>query len=81
MRLTEEVQIKLHVVSCGKLSSLPDSPHSAQTLCACTIYETARNQGGPSSLLLPVKAENKSIDLLVLKIKGLKLKEGNQTRR
>lgn len=66
-------------MSCGKLSLLPDSPHSAQTLCACTIYETARNQGGPSSLLLPVKAENKSIDLLVLNIKGLKLKEGNQT--
>lgn len=39
-----------------------DSPHSVQTLCDCTVYETAQNPGGLSSLPLPVNAEHKSTD-------------------
>lgn len=37
-----------------------DSPHSVQTLCDCTIYETAQNPGGLSLLPLPVNKKHRS---------------------
>lgn len=41
---------------------LSDSPHSVQTWCDCTIYETARNPGDLSLSRLPAEAEQKSGD-------------------
>lgn len=37
-----------------------DSPHSVQTWCDCTVYETARNPGNLSLTRRPVTAEHKT---------------------